>query len=471
MLNSALVSLEDTIVAISTAQGPAAIVVIRLSGSLACKIIREIFQPARKPAKEDWLQTHKAVLGNLKRPERGEIIDQVVVTPYLAPMSYTGDDLIEISAHGSQIVARQILSLCTDLGARHARPGEFTERAFLAGKLDLTQAEAVLDLIQAKTVKQSRQAISALSGDIGRHIREVRQRLLLLLSSIVAAIDFPDEMPELPPTNMEEIISDSMRLLKRLASTARSGKYLREGLRLAIVGRPNVGKSSLLNQLLQIERAIVTDIPGTTRDSLEELIDINGIPVILIDTAGIRDTTDKVESIGIERTKQAISSADLILLLEDITKGWGEEEDVILPLIDTKPWLHVLNKIDLLESKAQLELSAKLPNKLSSPYANVLIAAKSGQGVETLCEAIEQWATGDGAGLDLGVSLNERQAVLCDQALKALALVSETIEKGLPQDCLATDLKQAIDCLSEMCGELVSEELISLVFANFCIGK
>ncbi len=477
MVNSALVSSQDTIVAISTASGPSAIAVVRLAGAKSCQIVRAIFYPSKAPS-PDWLEPNRAVHGYLRHPDSPENIDEVIVTPFLAPHSYTGDDLIEISCHGSPVITRQILSLCTELGARLARAGEFTERAFLSGKLDLTQAEAVLDLIQAKTSRQSRKALSALTGDIGRHIRQVRQRLLLLLAAVVAGIDFPDEMGEVAEENVEQVVSECMKVLKQLASTARSGKYLREGLRLAIVGRPNVGKSSLLNQLLKFERAIVTEIAGTTRDLLEELIDINGVPVILIDTAGIRETDDMVESIGIERTKQAIAEADLILLLEDLTVGWGKEEETIVGLIAKKPWLHLRNKIDLLQTSPAMSSASGSTNTKADfvsvrpgSYSQLLIAAKSGGGIETLCQTIERWAMGENPATDFGASLNDRQAVLCDKAIEALKLVNDTIVKGMPQDCLATDLKLTIDCLSEMCGELVSEELIGQVFANFCIGK
>jgi tRNA modification GTPase len=466
VVNSALVSLEDTIVAISTASGPGAIAVVRLSGPQACRIVRAIFAPGPKKVSSDWLKTHSAVHGYLKHLTDDKKIDEVIVTPFLAPHSYTGEDLIEISCHGSQVVTRQILSSCTELGARLARAGEFTERAFLAGKLDLTQAEAVLDLIQAKTLRQSRQALSALAGDLGRRIREVRQKLMLLLATIVAGIDFPDEVDETPEQDVDRIVRECMELLKQLADTARLGKYLRDGLRLAIVGRPNVGKSSLLNQLLKVERAIVTDIPGTTRDSLEELIDINGVPVILIDTAGIRETKDRVETIGIQRTKQTIADSDLVLLIEDISIGWGKEEDNIVGLVGSKAWLHLRNKIDL-----GTQVDSKDIQFSNTPFKQILIAAKSGQGIDALCKAIELWATGDNASFDLGASLNVRQAELCNRAITALKLVGATLEKGMPQDCLATDLKLTIDCLGEMCGELVSEELIGQVFANFCIGK
>jgi tRNA modification GTPase len=462
VVNSALVSLADTIVAISTASGPSAIAVVRLSGPKSCQIVRAIFEPGKAPLR-DWLKPNRAVHGSLRYPDRPEKIDQVIITPFLAPNSYTGEDLIEISCHGSPVVTRQILSLCTELGARLARAGEFTERAFLSGKLDLTQAEAVLDLIQAKTSRQSRKALSALTGDIGKHIRQVRERLLLLLAAVVAGIDFPDEMGEVAEENIEQVVGECMKVLGQLASTARSGKYLREGLRLAIVGRPNVGKSSLLNQLLKFERAIVTEIAGTTRDLLEELVDINGVPVILIDTAGIRETDDMVESIGIERTKQAIAEADLILLLEDLTVGWGKEEETIVGLIAKKPWLHLRNKIDLLERSSAMSLATGSTHTKSNfvsvqtaLYEQLLIAAKSGVGIETLCQTIERWAMGDNRSSDFGASLNDRQAVLCDKAIEALKLVNDTIVKSMPQDCLATDLKLTIDCLSEMCGELVS---------------
>jgi tRNA modification GTPase len=462
------VSFDDTIAAISTAPGVGAISVVRISGANACQIVERLFVPARQKGGETRLKTHTAVHGYLQHHTNKERLDEVVVTAFLGTNSYTGEDLVEISCHGSPVITRQVLALCLELGARLAKPGEFTQRAFLSGRIDLTQAEAVLDLIQAKTSRQSKLALSALSGDLGRQIKDVRQQLMGLLTTVVAGIDFPDEIGDTPEPDVEAIVSASIARLRGLAETALSGRFLREGLRLAIVGPPNAGKSSLLNQLLKFERAIVSDIPGTTRDSLEEPLDIKGIPVILVDTAGIRHTNDAVELIGIDRTKKAVEDSHLVLLVTDITRGWAEEEESIVQLLGRRPWILLANKVDLV-TRPQLSESHIRSGTNPHPVAELLISAKTASGIEELCSMIEAFAlnsAGEGEA-----SLNDRQAALCHKAIEALNHVRETLKSKMPQDCLASDLKIAIDSLSEICGEMVSEEVIKEVFANFCIGK
>ncbi len=460
--------INDTIAAISTAPGTGAIAIVRLSGPAAWKIITQIFTKNKNGTTDQVnLEKNFAAHGFI-RDANGIYLDEVVVVPFRAPHSYTGEDLVEISCHGGQVVTREILSLCVEDGARLANRGEFTQRAFISGRLDLTQAESVLDLIQAKTKKQSRMAVSALSGIIGNEIKSIRAELIRTLTRVIAGIDFPEEVGDMSFDDLSEIIERNTAKLEQLAKTTRSGKYLRDGVRLAIVGKPNVGKSSLLNQLLNFERAIVTDIPGTTRDSLEEMLDINGIPVILVDTAGIRATEDAVEKIGIERTRIAIEEADLVLLLTDATSVLTEADQPILKILGDKPFILTINKIDL---NPNFDMSCLKKDMAHNNCLNLLsISALKGTGIDKLNEAIESWATHD-ANADLGASLNTRQGELCQAAVRALKFVSETIRNQMPQDCLATDLKLAIDNLSEICGESVSEEVIQQVFANFCIGK
>lgn len=463
-------SFEDTIAAISTAPGVGAISVVRVSGPNARQIVERIFVSGGQKDREPRLKSHAATHGYIDHYSSKERFDEVVLTPFLGPNSYTGEDLIEISCHGSPVITRRILALCIELGARLAGPGEFTQRAFLSGRIDLTQAEAVLDLIQAKTSRQSRVALSALSGDLGNQIKDVRKNLMRVLTAVVAGIDFPEEIGDAPEEDVEAVVRESMNQLKRLADTALSGRFLRQGLRLTIVGRPNAGKSSLLNQMLKFERAIVSEIPGTTRDSLEEPLDVNGIPVVLVDTAGIRHTDDTVEKIGIERTKRAIEDSQLVLLVTDLTQGFGAEEEGILNLIGEKPWLLLANKIDLVAASDLPSQHIRNDEAAWPPVAQLLISAKTGRGIGEIAATIEQWALGKGANEE-GASLNDRQAALCEKALQGLSLVKETLDKGMPQDCLASDLKLSIDLLSEICGEIVSEEVITEVFANFCIGK
>ncbi len=464
---------DQTIAAISTAPGVGAIAVVRLSGVNALAIIKSIFRSGDNSSLALELKSHQACHGFIFDIERQDIVDEVVVTAFLSPHSYTGEDIVEISCHGNPLIARRILSVCLIRGARLAQAGEFTRRAFLNGKIDLTQAEAVLDLIQAKTERSSQAALSVLKGDLGPQVEVVRTQLKQLLSAIVASIDFPDEVDQLANEEIESVVEQSLIRLKELARTAHSGKYLREGLKLAIVGRPNAGKSSLLNCLLKVERAIVTDIPGTTRDSLEEQLDINGVPVVLVDTAGIRSTEDHLEKLGIERTKQILGDCQLVLLIADLTCGWQEEEKEILAAIENKPWILLWNKRDLV-----------LPEKINSTRTNsgyadsgknnqalscLTISAKTGQGLDQLANQIEKHVFAEGK--PPGTSLNARQAALCQKAIEALQLVKKTLVYGMPHDCLATDLKTTLDNLSEIAGLAVSEEVITSVFANFCIGK
>jgi tRNA modification GTPase len=472
---------HDTIAAISTPPGMGAIAVVRMSGPDAFQIASMIFCPgttsskepvgsigqsARLPSAEgrtDWI-SHFARVGFIRDPDSGVKLDEVVIIPYKGPRTYTGEDLVEINCHGGWLIPNELLALCLRYGARLSRPGEFTQRAFLSGRIDLTQAEAVLDLIQAKTSQQGRLALSALSGQLGEKILAVRAQLVSLLAQVVAAIDFPEEVGETGAEEISSTVSSCLTILRDLSGTARSGRFLREGLRLAIVGRPNAGKSSLLNQLLRFERAIVTDVPGTTRDSLEELIDLNGLPVILVDTAGIRPTDDQVEKIGIERTLAAIIQADMVLFMLDLGEGWAEPEDEVLQLIGTRPFILVGNKVDLLNSN-------QMPLPKIAAASSIAVSAKTGSGLPELTGAIERWAYAGQSGRELQPSLNARQSELCSKASDSLALVEEALAMQLPQDCLSTDLKSAVDALSEICGEAVSEEIIHKVFASFCIGK
>jgi tRNA modification GTPase len=534
---------DDTIAAISTPAGAGAIAIVRLSGPMAWQIAQKIFSVAGTTTGDDRVpqfKSHAAIHGYIKNPSTRYVLDEVVLIPYQGPNSYTGEDLVEVDCHGSPYVTNALLDLCLAQGARLARPGEFTQRAYLNVRMDLTQAEAVLDLIHSKTERQVRQALSALSGEIGTRISDVRNDLMELLARVVAGIDFPEEVGDIALDDLSSIVDRALERLEVLARTVRSGRFLRQGVRLAIVGKPNAGKSSLLNQLLKFERAIVTDVPGTTRDSLEELLDLNGIPVILVDTAGIRKTDDHVEKIGIERTYKTIESADLALMVADVTTGWTQDDELIAKMLAGMPYILLANKLDLepgfdlpryLQAASpggareqgvaaaqpggagarggpnEAALPGDLPpawkksvapgsykssalvgsggnikspdtardTKIHEPNGNrlaaIAISAIEGIGLIDLTHVLEEWIFSDTRSLDAGASLNARQGELCSRAIKALHLVHETVANGMPQDCLATDLKTAVDCLSEICGEAVSEEIISNVFANFCIGK
>ncbi len=473
----------DTIAAISTTPGPGAISVLRLSGKNAEKILQKIFSKRADLNSEisnvevPLIKSHFAKHGYIYDPSTKDIIDEVLVIFYRAPNSYTGEDLVEISCHGGPIICNELLALLVREGARLARPGEFTERAFVNGKMDLTQAESVMDIIQAKTAKQGRKSVSTLTGRLGSQINSCRSELMNLQTRIVAGIDFPEEIGDAPEPEIEHVVKGVLEKLKMLASSARAGKFLREGLKLALVGRPNAGKSSLLNQLLKFERAIVTEIPGTTRDSIEEILDLEGIPVTLIDTAGIRHTQDRVEQIGIERSKRAIEESDLVLLLLDLMEGFAEPEKQILAYAEGKPVLLVGNKVDLIEADLNFnsclsEIREKISSNLMTTelVSSVLISANTGKNLNELSKVIEDWVYKDMIERD-APSLNMRQSALCTKAAVCLVNVLETLNAEMPQDCIASDLKIAIDALSEISGETVSEEIISEVFARFCIGK
>lgn len=469
--------IDDTITAISTAPGVGAIAIVRLSGCEAFSIAGRIFTPRKLDSTEKIWQpkSHQASIGYIKNPSSGQVLDEVVIITYQGPNTYTGEDLVEINCHGSPIVTREILNLCLESGARLAEKGEFTKRGFLAGRLDLTQAEAVLDLVHSKTERQSQLALSVLSGQLGEEIKSVRKRLVEMLTRIVAGIDFPEEVGELDISDIETVTSECLDRLDILSRTARSGKFLREGLKLAIVGRPNAGKSSLLNRLLNFERAIVTDIPGTTRDSIEEPVDVNGIPVILVDTAGVRVTEDIVEQIGIERTTRSIEEADLTAVLLDGTNHSGSEEEVLAQKLKElgKPYFICINKADLLDKETRESLITKgfYANGLASEKKPLLISAKQGEGLDDFKRVIENFALSDSSVKEIGGSLNQRQGALCVRAIEALKRLLEAAQAGLPQDCLSSDLKQAVDALDAISGHTVTEEVITEVFANFCIGK
>lgn len=459
---------QDTIAAISTPPGTGAISIVRISGPLSINILEKIFSSSPSSIKSiDWrARSHEAVHGYIFDPVNGELVDDVVVITYQGPITYTGEDIVEINCHGSPLLTREILNLLIRLGARLSERGEFTKRAFLAGRMDLTQAEAVLDLIQARTTRQSRMAVNVLKGQLGQRIKEIRSVLMELLARLVAGIDFPEEVGELPLDDIGPIVEQARTDLERLRKTASAGRFLRDGLRLSIVGRPNAGKSSLLNQFLAFERAIVTEVPGTTRDSIEEPFDINGIPVLLIDTAGVRVTDDHVEKIGIERTGRAIDESDLVLLVCDLTEHWGSEEEEVLKLLNGQPYIEVWNKNDI---NASANGNSPAPN---NRIDSTKISAKTGTGIDDLKNKIENFVIQDGNLLtEAGGTLNQRQDELCLRAATALDDLKVAVDQNMPEDCLATDLKTAIHCLSEACGDEVTEELITEVFSRFCIGK
>lgn len=482
------------IAAISTASGASAIAIVRVSGRNSWSIVQSIFTLASSKirALPDHIPTssqvnnllnHTHITTQLNSPwqarfalhgfikDGNDIIDEVIVLPYKAPNSYTGEDMVEINCHGSIIISETILQLILKQGASLAMRGEFTKRAYLNGKLDLMQAEAVLDIIQSKTTRSASLSLGILQGHLGDKIKNIRQGLIKLLTRMVATIDFPDEIGDYDGGFDVQELKIHIEMLNTLVKTATTGVFLRQGLKIAIVGNPNVGKSSLLNQLLNFERAIVTPHAGTTRDFIEEPLDLNGIPVILIDTAGIRETKNEVEKIGIERSINALIQADLILLVTDIT------DDNIIDInlqkqVLNKPFFLLLNKIDLINDMEHTINKQYQQLEVSNNYITTTrISAKTNFGITELISCIETWVCQNINFADTGGSLNQRQAHLCSLAVSALNNAIQAIEQELPLDCLTTDLKEAIDSLSEICGIEVSTEIINSVFENFCVGK
>jgi len=454
---------RDTIAAIATPYGESAIGIVRLSGPDALGILKKVFKTPSGKIKPRYAH-YGWVLD-----KRGEPIDEAVAIYYKAPHSYTGEDMVEFNLHGNPLILKEVLRRLLEEGARLAEPGEFTKRAFLNGKLDLTQAEAVAELISAKTDLARRLALNQLRGALSKEIKPLREELLTLLALVESSIEFEEE--DIPTIEREELIERLKRILERvnkLLETAKTGKAIRGGIKLAIVGKPNVGKSSLFNRLLGEERAIVTDIAGTTRDYLEEVVNINGIPVRLIDTAGIREATDEVEKIGVERSLQKLREADVILFVLDASQPRPSAEEVELSKLvkeSGKPTILVLNKVDL---GKRIDLS-DFPLK---GVPTVEVSAKTGEGIERLREEILKEAgvqTAEGGNIYISV----RHEELLKRAKMALenALAYLTEGEFYSPEILMLDLREASDALGEIIGEVTTEDILGQIFSTFCIGK
>lgn len=437
----------DTIAAISTPLGMGGVGVIRISGDKAFDIIKKIYN--KQNFKPNTI-SHGWILENSIK------VDEVLVLPFFAPHSYTGENVIEIHCHGGVNIVKKILSLCLNAGCRPAEKGEFTKRAFLNKKMDLSQAEAVADLIHSKT--QDFVSISAknLSGVLAEKIKTIRKSIMDVLSRIVAGIDFPEDVAEPEYSYLAEEISKSISSIETILKSASTSNIMRQGVSVAIVGRPNVGKSSLFNTLLNLDRAIVTDIAGTTRDVLRETLDF-GIPVTLIDTAGIRDdeSVSKVEEIGIEYSKQSLDEADLVLFLYDASKGITPDDEVIWDLVKNKNNIRIANKSDLVE------------NRTSDAY---YISTKTKEGVDEIRDLIKNKVC-DINPESLEFATNTRQQECLRQAKASLEIALEATQRKELQDLISIDIKSALLALDELTGEVVTDEVLNNIFDNFCIGK
>ena len=448
--------MEDTISAIATAAGAAGVGIIRLSGADSIKIAEKIFD---RPLTED----RKIIFGHVKNFS-GEIVDEAIVLVMRAPKSYTKENVVEFQCHGGSVVLREVLKLTYLAGARPAERGEFTKRAFLNGRIDLTQAQAVLDVIQAKTSAALTVAQNQLAGKTSKTIREIRQAILNSAAHIEATIDFPEE--DLDDVTLKEVdknISAQIFKLNELLKNQTAGKILREGLETAIIGKPNVGKTSLLNFFAKTERAIVTDIPGTTRDQIEEFVNVGGVPLKIIDTAGIRNSGDVVEKIGIERAKDCARRAELILALFDGSRPLDNEDEEIFKLLHDRDALILLTKNDLLQVTTAAQIAKKIPAQV------IEISLKSGFGTENLLSAIKKRV----GTIDFEMTFvrDEREADLIRRAVKHLHEAQETIRLNVGIDFVSIDLYAALECLSDLTGENVREDIINEIFSKFCIGK
>ena len=453
----------DTIAAISTATGNGGIGIIRMSGKECFQILNKIFKPIN--ANEE-INGYTMKYGHII-DENNNIIDEVLVSYFKAPKSYTTENMCEINSHGGFIVERRILEECLKNGAIMAEPGEFTKRAFLNGRIDLIQAESVIDLINSKSEKEAKASISQLEGNLSKNINEIKENLLDLMADVEASIDYPEyDIEEVTNNKILSVINVIKIKLEKLSSSFKNGKFLREGIKTAIVGKPNAGKSSLLNNILNEERAIVSDKKGTTRDTIEEFVTINCISLKLIDTAGIRNTTDEIEKIGVEKSKKIIDNAELVIAIFDGSQTLENEDYEILNLIGNKNAILLVNKMDIVDGSLVI-------NELQKYNKDIIkISAKTGDGVEKLYDRIYEMYKINDIELDDGEILtNIRHKGQIDEAIKSINAVKDTIDNHMPVDIIEIYLKQVLADLGKITGDDISEDIINEIFSKFCLGK
>ncbi|MEG6510386.1 tRNA uridine-5-carboxymethylaminomethyl(34) synthesis GTPase MnmE [Desulforamulus ruminis] len=460
--------LEDTIVAIATPLGEGSIGVIRISGPGAIEAGRKVFRP-KKNINWHIKDNYRLVYGYIVNPQQEEIIDEVLLSVMRGPHSFTAEDVVEISCHGGIVPLRRVLQLLLRQGARLAEPGEFSKRAFLNGRLDLSQAESIIDIIRAKTDAGAQIAMAQLGGSLSNKIFTLQDKLLSLLAQIEAVIDFPEE--DIGEANLQEMSRNCSEIIKeteQLLANAQTGKIYREGLQTVIVGKPNVGKSSLLNALLREQRAIVTEIPGTTRDIIEEVINIRGIPIKIMDTAGLRETRDLVEQLGVEKSRELLNQADLILFVLDATTGLSAEDYRVLELVRDKKVILLINKIDVasigFDTEALKEFFPKSPI--------LKISAKKEIGLETLEQVImDLILEGKVTSTDQIFISNTRHKQALERSMDHLQEALQGMKALVPPDLISIDIRSAWEILGEITGNTVGEDLIDRIFSDFCIGK
>lgn len=454
----------STIASISTAPGIGGIGIIRMSGEKCFEILNKIFYPKNKYNIED-IKGYTIKYGHIKENEK--IIDEVLVSFFKSPHSYTAENMCEINSHGGIVVMRRILDLCLKNGAELAQPGEFTKRAFLNGRMDLSQAEAVIDIINAKSDIEAKEGIKQLEGFLAQEIAKIKQKILDLMTSIEVSIDYPEyDVDELLDNEIAEKLGDIKNELQKLEKSFYNGKIIKEGIKTAIIGKPNAGKSSLLNAILKEERAIVTEYEGTTRDTIEEFVNINGIPLKLIDTAGIRDTDNEIEKIGIEKSKKLAKEADLSIVIIDGSKNIEKEDEEILKSVDCNKSIVVLNKSDL---GSVIDKETELLNRFK--YV-INISALKRDGINDLYDTINKMFNLNEINLDNEIVItNERHRNIIKKAINNVEKAEESLKNGMPIDIVAISIKDILSNLGEITGDVASEEIIDEIFARFCLGK
>jgi tRNA modification GTPase len=458
----------DTIAAISTPMGEGAIAIVRLSGDDAIEIADRLYSgPSEKQLTE--VPSHTIHYGHIADPDTGQIVEEVMVSVLKGPKTFTREDIVEINCHGGIVTVNRVLQLALNHGARLAEPGEFTKRAFLNGRIDLSQAEAVMDLIRAKTDRAMNVALGQMEGRLSKLIQRLRQEILETLAHVEVNIDYPeyDDVEEMTHSMLIEKATFVKNEIEKLLQTSQQGKILREGLSTVIVGRPNVGKSSLLNSLIHENKAIVTDIPGTTRDVIEEYVNVRGVPLRLVDTAGIRETEDIVERIGVEKSRQVLKKADLILLVLNYSEALSKEDEQLFEAVSGMDVIVIVNKTDL-PQKADLKRVRDLAK--DSPVVTTSLLEE--QGIDQLEESISSlFFEGSVGASDLTYVSNTRHIALLSQAKRTIEDALEAIEAGVPIDLVQIDLTRTWELLGEIIGDAVHESLIDQLFAQFCLGK
>lgn len=457
--------MEDTIAAIATAMAPSGIGIVRISGPEAVAVADRLYRGKKKEKKLADMKSHTIHYGWIV--EKEQVLDEVLVMLMRGPHSYTVEDTVEIDCHGGVLAVKRVLEAVLHAGARIADPGEFTKRAFLNGRIDLSQAEAVMDVISAKSEYALQSSVSQLQGSVRRAVKEIREKLLYEIAFIESALDDPEHISlDGYPEKLEGIVQEEKRKIEKLLKSADDGKMLQEGIKTVILGKPNAGKSSLLNLLVGEEKAIVTDIAGTTRDVLEEQISLGGISLRMLDTAGIRSTADKVEQIGVERAKEHAKNADLILYVVDASVPLDENDGQIMELLKGRKTILLLNKSDLETVISKEELTARI----DAPVLN--ISAREETGLAELEALIkEMFFQGEISFNDEVYITNMRQKRALEEALESLKLVENSIAMGMPEDFFSIDLMNAYERLGSIIGEAVGEDLVNEIFSKFCTGK